>query len=197
MPSYLHGVDAVIGLDMLYHSSFTIDYEERRLVFGPVVERQPSVRLEVTPPFLTVQIELNGRSIRLIVDSGSSRLVLFERRVRDRLRPLPLHGELLIYHGSGTSRLNRVFLSALAVGGQNREHVEAFMSDASMDGYPVGIDGVLGLFRPRERFTVEIESRFVQVTWLGGFGVTWKAPTSAPPAQDACRGDRSIWQHPS
>ena len=144
--SYLHGVDAVIGLDVLYHSSFSVDYEGRRLLFGPLVARQPSVKLEVTPPFLTVQLSLNGHPIRLLVDSGSGRLVLFERRVHDRLPPPALHGELVMYHGSGTSRLNRVFLPPLGVGGQNLEHVEAFISDASMEGYPAGIDGVLGLW---------------------------------------------------
>jgi len=143
--SFLHGVDAIIGLDVLSRSSFSIDYEERRLAFGPLMAREPTVRLEVTPPFLTVQLALAGRSVRLLVDTGSRRLVLFERRVRDRLPRLPVHGEQVLYHISGTSRLHRVFLPPLDAGGTTVEHLEGFMSDAPVDGYPQEIDGVLGI----------------------------------------------------
>jgi predicted aspartyl protease len=143
--SFLHGVDAIVGLDVLSRSSFSIDYQGRRLLFGPVAARQPSVQLEVTPPFLTIQIALAGQQFRLIVDTGSRRLVLFERRVHDRLPSLPTHGALLLYHMSGTSRLNRVLLWHLDVGGWTMDRVEGFISDARLDGYPAGIDGVLGL----------------------------------------------------
>jgi predicted aspartyl protease len=143
--SYLHGVDAVIGLDVLSRSSFSIDYEKRAIVFGPMAERQPSVLLEVTPPFLTVQLAICGRPVRLLVDTGSRRLVLFERRVQDRLPPLSQHGELLMYHFSGMSRLNRVFLTPVEIGTATFNRVEGFISDTRLDGYPSGIDGVLGL----------------------------------------------------
>ena len=33
----------VVGLDLLTHSSFSIDYEHRRLTFGSVVDERPSV----------------------------------------------------------------------------------------------------------------------------------------------------------
>lgn len=143
--SFLHGVDAIIGLDVLARSSFSIDYEVRQVAFGPLMAREPTVRLEVTPPFLTVQLTLAGRPVRLLVDTGSQRLVLFERRVRDRLPRLPVHGEQLLYHLSGTSRLDRVFLPPLDVGGTTIEHLEGFISNAPVDGYPSEIDGVLGI----------------------------------------------------
>jgi hypothetical protein len=143
--SFLHGVDAIIGLDVLARSSFSIDYEARQIAFGPVVVREPAVRLEVTPPFLTVQLALGGQPIRLLVDTGSKRLVLFERRVGHRLPRLPFHGEKLLYHISGTSQLHRVFLPALEAGGTTIEHIEGFMSDSPLDGYPPEIDGVLGI----------------------------------------------------
>jgi hypothetical protein len=103
------------------------------------------VRLEVTPPFLTVQLTISGKPFRLLVDTGSRRLVLFEHRVHDRLPPLAVHGELLLNHVAGTSRLIRVFLSSLEVAGSSLNHVEGFLSDAALDNYPSGIDGVLGL----------------------------------------------------
>jgi hypothetical protein len=79
------------------------------------------------------------------VDTGSRRLVLFERRMRDRLPHLLVHGEKLLYHISGTSRLHRVFLPALDAGGTPLDHLEAFLSDSPVDNYPPEIDGVLGV----------------------------------------------------
>lgn len=143
--SFLHGVDAIIGLDVLSRSSFSIDYEARQVVFGPLMAREPTVRLDVTPPFLTVQLALAGRPVRLLVDTGTRRLVLFERRVRDRLPPLIVHGEKVLYHVAGTSQLHRVSLPTLDVGASTLEHLEGFMSDAPVNGYPAEIDGVLGL----------------------------------------------------
>jgi predicted aspartyl protease len=142
--SFLHGVDAIVGLDVLWGRSFSIDYEERLLTFGPVMAGERSVRLEATPPFLTVQLAFAGQSFRFLVDTGSSRLILFERRVRDRLPLLAVHGELELYHLTGSSRLRRVFLPPIDIGGSTIKHIEGFISEQAVDGYPAGIDGVLG-----------------------------------------------------
>jgi hypothetical protein len=143
--SYLHGVDAIVGLDVLSRSSFSIDYKEHQLVFGPMEAGRPSIPMEATPPFLTMRMAIAGRPVRLLVDTGSGRLVLFARRMHDRLPVLQVHGELLMYHLSGTSKLDRVILPLLTVGGSIIDRLEGFMSDAPVDDYPSGIDGVLGL----------------------------------------------------
>jgi predicted aspartyl protease len=143
--SFLGGVDAIVGLDVLSRSSFSIDYETRQLTFGPLVAREPTLKLEPTPPFLTVQVALAGRPVRLIVDTGSGRLVLFERRVRDRVPHSPVHGEMLLNHLSGITRLRRVYLPRLDAGASTFKPFEAFLSDASVSEYPPDIDGVLGI----------------------------------------------------
>jgi predicted aspartyl protease len=143
--SFAHGLDAVIGLDVLARSSFRIDYERRELTFGPLPPREPAVPLEATPPFLTVQVTLNGHPVRLLVDTGAQRLVLFERRMHDRLPRLSIRGEKVLYHVSGASRLRRVSLPALEIGGTPIGRLEALLSDADVNEYPPGIDGVLGV----------------------------------------------------
>ena len=143
--SFLHGVDAIIGLDVLAQSSFSIDYNVKQVTFGPLAAHERTIPLEFTPPFLTVQLALAGRPVRLLVDTGIRRLVLFERRVRDRIPHLTVRGELVMYHISGTAHLRRVLLPRLDAGGIAIEHLEAFLSDASVEGYPAGIDGVLGV----------------------------------------------------
>jgi hypothetical protein len=77
--------------------------------------------------------------------TGSGRLVLFERRMHDRLPVLSHHGQLVMYQLSGESRLDRVILPHLEVGGSIIDRLEGFLSDASVEHYPATIDGVLGL----------------------------------------------------
>jgi predicted aspartyl protease len=143
--SFINGVDAIVGLDVLTRSSFRIDYGTRELTFGPLPPRGPAARIEFTPPFLTVELAIAGRPVRLLVDTGTRHLVLFERRVHGRLPHLPLRGEKVLYHLSGASRLRRVTLPALDISGKAIEHLEGLLSDALVDDYPPGIDGVLGV----------------------------------------------------
>jgi predicted aspartyl protease len=143
--AFMNGVDAIMGLDVLTRSSFRIDYGTRELTFGPLPPREPAARIEFTPPFLTVELAIAGRPVRFLVDTGTRHFVLFERRVHGRLPHFPLRGEKVVYHLSGASRLRRVTLSALDINGKAIEHLEGPLSDALVDDYPPGIDGVLGV----------------------------------------------------
>jgi len=143
--SFVSGVDVIIGLDVLSRISFSIDYNQHLLTFGPVSPHDPAIPLELVSPFLTVQVNILHQPFRFMVDTGSGRLVLFDHRVHNRLPPLSIHGELLINHLAGTSKLSRVLLPAVEVGATALGHVEGFISDASLTGYPPSIDGVLGV----------------------------------------------------
>jgi predicted aspartyl protease len=143
--SYLHNVDAVIGLDVLSRSSFSIDYQQKLVTFGPVTAPEPGLQLAATGPFLTVQLTVSGKPLRVIVDTGSDQLFLFERRVKDRFPMMPGHGHFVINQLGGAVHLLRVILYSVDVGGSSVNRLEAFMSDGAVDGYPAGIDGVIGL----------------------------------------------------
>ena len=138
-------VDAIIGLDVLTRSSFSIDYERRLLTFGSILARDPSMHLDVTPPFLTVQVELDGHPFCLLVDTGSKDVVLFKRRLRGRLSNLLVLGDKLLYHVGGVSRLQRVLLPHVEAGDRTIVGLEGFLSNADVDGYPSDVDGILGV----------------------------------------------------
>jgi hypothetical protein len=138
-------VDAIIGLDILTRSSFSIDYGRQLLTFRSLVAGDPSLHLEVTPPFLTVQVALHGHPFRLLVDTGSRSVVLFEERVRGRLPNLLVRGDKLLYHLGGVSHLQRVMLPRLEVSAGTIGDLEALLSNAPVDRYPSEIDGILGV----------------------------------------------------
>jgi predicted aspartyl protease len=138
-------VDGIVGLDLLTRSSFSIDYQQRQLTFGPVEATDPGLHLDVTPPFLTVKVELGGHPFRLLVDTGSSHLVLFERRVQGRLPALALRGDTLLYHTGGISHMRRVALPLLKAGSCTIANIEGLLSNADVTGYPDDIDGILAI----------------------------------------------------
>jgi len=90
---YLSGsgtrIDAIIGLDVLRSSSFSVDYGARRMTFGPMAPSSQAVPFQTILPLLTVTVEIEGQPMRLMVDTGARKLVLFDGRAQARLPKLP------------------------------------------------------------------------------------------------------------
>jgi hypothetical protein len=85
-------IDAVVGLDVLGQSSFRIDYSRRRIIFGPLAVTGSAVSFTSGPPFVTVPITIENRPLRLLVDTGTAGLVLFQNRLGTWHRGLPQLG---------------------------------------------------------------------------------------------------------
>ena len=83
-------IDGIIGLDVLRLSNFTIDYTTRRIVFGAAPVYGSSAPLQSTPPWLTVKMEVDGVSIRVLLDTAASGIILFQSRIRNRLQLISL-----------------------------------------------------------------------------------------------------------
>jgi hypothetical protein len=138
-------VDAIIGLDVLTRSSFSIDYDHQVLTFGSIAAADSNLPLDVVPPFLTVRVSFDGHPVRLLVDTGSRHIVLFGQRVSDRFANLRIRGDKLLYHMAGTSRLQRIVLPRLEAGSLTITGLEGLLSNANVDPYPPDIDGILGV----------------------------------------------------
>jgi predicted aspartyl protease len=76
-------IDALIGFDVLGQSSFTIDYESRRLVFGPVDASFVAVSYSPGLPYAIVLLHIQGETLAILVDTGASNLVLFQSGVQN------------------------------------------------------------------------------------------------------------------
>jgi Aspartyl protease len=91
--SFATNVDAVIGLDLLRLSSFSIDYDARKVFFGPV-DTTSGVPMSSGPICLSVQLLVGDSELRLVVDSGAQALLLYEDKVLDHGLQLRIEGEL-------------------------------------------------------------------------------------------------------
>jgi hypothetical protein len=69
-------IDAVIGLDVLGGTNFTVDYSKGRLIFAALAERN-TAKFASGAQFMIVELKNGGRLFHLIVDSGAAHLVLF------------------------------------------------------------------------------------------------------------------------
>jgi hypothetical protein len=76
-------IDAVVGLDVLGKTSFSINYRTKRLRFGPVKRTRSIVSFETGLPLVTVQVRLHDQPVRLLVDTGASALMLFQSRLKN------------------------------------------------------------------------------------------------------------------
>ena len=136
-------IDAVIGLDVLRLSDFSIDYTTKRIVFGTAVVYGSSVPLQSTPPWLTVRMEVNGVSIQVLLDTAASGIILFQSRIRNRLPELISLGERTSSNMGGDLRLQLVILARTKLGetdfGQENAFVVEDQQDESRD-----FDGLLG-----------------------------------------------------
>jgi hypothetical protein len=144
--SYLQGVrvDAIVGLDVLARSSFSIDYRRRVITFS-AVEDKPAAPMKIVWPFVTVQITIAGEPLRLLVDTGSAELVVFKSRLPAALARLPWRGDKSVLYLSGPARLVRMDLRNAGLGPDVWEKLEAWSLDRSLASYPAEIDGVLGV----------------------------------------------------
>jgi hypothetical protein len=145
--SYLKGVriDAIVGLEILARTSFSIDYRSRMLKFAPEGREDAVAPLEIVWPFVTVSMTIAGEQVRLLVDTGSSDLVLFKRRMSAGLHGAPWRDAKTVEYASGAARLRRLELRRLSLGTHTWDKLSAWALDRVLDGYPPGIDGVLGV----------------------------------------------------
>jgi Aspartyl protease len=145
--SYVGGVrlDAIVGLDVLARTSFSIDYRTRALRFSPGGREESVAPVELAWPFLTVRMTIAGQQLRLLVDTGSSDLVLFKSRIPGALAGAPWRGDKTVRYASGIARLQRLDLRQVGLGTRVWDSLPAWSLDRVPDGYPPSIDGVLGV----------------------------------------------------
>jgi predicted aspartyl protease len=135
-------IDAVIGLDVLGATNFTVDYGKRRIVFGATAERH-TAPFTAGPQFITVNVKSGGRQLHLLLDTGTSQLVLFENHLRGvDYEWTGASGSG--HNASGEVRFGAVVLPQAKIGafeaGPQRASVVASQRDFAND-----LDGLMGV----------------------------------------------------
>lgn len=69
-------IDALIGLDVLQHASFRIDYHAKRIFFSEVETLPDSAPFRWTEGLLTISLRANSGTLRMLVDTGAQSTLL-------------------------------------------------------------------------------------------------------------------------
>jgi predicted aspartyl protease len=168
-------VDAIIGLDVLRRSSFTIDYKSKEIRFGPVEGLTFSAPFDTDEPVVTIRTRVQNHQLRLVVDTGSPDVMLFESRMPDSAG-LQTLGTQETVNASGTLRLRKVWIPEVYLGQERIGGQAAFIVNDHKDAGD-DFDGVLGVKAPQKsKVAFDFERRSF---WWELSGV---APAVAPAA---------------
>lgn len=141
-----HKVDAIVGMDVLRNSSFTLDYKSKEMVFGPVQSFSSYVPFDTDTPVVIVRLGLPYRQLRLVVDSGTPDLMLFQSRVLNSASFESL-GTENVADVSGTFQRKKVRIPEVYLAMENLGPQTAFIADDRKDDGD-DFDGVLGFRGP-------------------------------------------------
>jgi hypothetical protein len=70
-------IAGILGMDILGKTSFRLDYEKQTIEFGEIAQEGISVNLSTPADLPIAEIKVGGKLLRLLVDTGSDRLVFF------------------------------------------------------------------------------------------------------------------------
>lgn len=137
---FANGIDAVVGLDLLGRTQkLGIDFQARQLTFGELRDRQYPI--EAPPRALTTLLEVQGRRLRLIVDTGLSQMVVFTDRLNAHAPDLKVLNEERAQEARISGEI--ATLPGIRIIPDSRASV--FLIDRAPQSLPENIDGFLGL----------------------------------------------------
>lgn len=136
-------VDAMIGFDLLGHSPFTIDYESRKLVFGPIDPSFPTIPYSPGLPYAVVDLHVEQEKLGILVDTGASNLVLFESGLRNCRAAINTVGRETWISMGGEMPVRKSQLVHTYLGGVSWGQRVAYIPENS-GNQPSGLAGLLG-----------------------------------------------------
>jgi len=138
-------IDAIIGFDLLNQSAFTIDYQSRKIVVGPIDPSLVAIPYQAGPGYAVVEMKIKQQKLLLLVDTGASNLVLFESATRDCPDAFNTVGTQTWSNMGGEFRVQQVQLKDAYLGSTPWGTQDVFILPDNGGNLPAGLRGLLGV----------------------------------------------------
>lgn len=138
-------VDAVVGLDLLTSESFRLDFARKLLVFGgdSGIDFR-SVPLRTDGFSLRVQLELDGRPVSMILDTGSTGVTFYQDSIENFHSDRHYARETLLRTAGGPVPCKLAIVPRLRLGSQDLDR-RVFLVSAPRGAIQPDIAGYVGL----------------------------------------------------
>jgi predicted aspartyl protease len=141
---FARNADAIIGLDLLRLSNFTVDYNARKIIFHSLVQATAAPPNNPLSNFLFLEILVQGHPVRLIVDTGFPGILVFEERLLRSVPDLTSADTAWNVTMGGRLHAKQTTLHGVVIGPTRRDVSVLLMKAPSTDMLP-GIVGVVGI----------------------------------------------------
>jgi len=136
--------DAIIGMDLLKLSNFSIDYDLGKIIFYSSQREYAPATSEPLSECLILEAHVQGHPVRLIVDTGFRDLLLYEDRLRKRVLSLRTTGTPINVSVGGQLQAKQAVLPDVVFGARNGDVPVLFVTSPTPDALSE-IDGIVGL----------------------------------------------------
>lgn len=136
-------IGGIIGMDVLSRASFHIDYDKGEIQFGEILREGIPVPYDASTGTAVAKIKLGGKTLRMLVDTGADRLVIYGGNFGDAgkldLRDTSQWGASL---ADKDVRIQVFFADDIVIDGQHFSKDRAYFIPGSTDPE---FDGLLGV----------------------------------------------------
>jgi predicted aspartyl protease len=136
--------DAIIGMDLLNLRDVTIDFGAGNLIFESAAVKTYVPGGDPMTKCLIVELQVQDRPVRLIVDTGLEGILLYEERLRQSVPDLRTAGSIKNATMGGRMRVKQAIVPDIVFGKRNREVPVLLLPSPAADTLP-GIDGIVGI----------------------------------------------------
>jgi predicted aspartyl protease len=153
---FTRSVDAIIGMDLLKLSNFTIDFDTRKVVFHSFNQDIPAGTGDPLSNCLLLEIRVQDHPIQLVLDTGFQGILLFEERLIKTVPGLEVPEKQRKVIVGDRLHAKQTKLRDIAIGSSSQDVTILLAKSPAADVLPgiVGVAGISALNAHRVNFNI-------------------------------------------
>lgn len=141
---FAKNADAIIGMDLLKFTNFSIDFDIHRITLRPSMQKVSAVPGDPLSQCPILEVQVQGYPVRLVVDTGLAGVVLYEERLRQHVPGFRTAGHVVDATMGGRVQAKQATLPDVLFGKTSRDISVLLVPSPAADILP-GIDGIIGI----------------------------------------------------